>query len=195
MAAAASTIAAPLALADLRFLEIPLRDHRREALIVGVDLTRSGRASHFNVPTSSSDRAGRRTLPAVEAHAADRRRSAWRRSRGRRRGSPGGPCRRSPLRSSTASGLASVPDGSVAASPMRRLPRSTPRTRAHAGGSAARGVARGRGEERERVVDRRDLRTAALHDLGVLGGAAAERLGRVARESAADTPRVDEILA
>ena len=50
-------------------------------------------------------------------------------------------------------------------------------------------------EERERVVDRADVRAAALHDVGVLGGAATERLRRVAAMLGRRRARVDAVLA
>ena len=50
-------------------------------------------------------------------------------------------------------------------------------------------------EELERVVDRVDVLPAALHHIGVLGGAATERLRRVARELRRRHATLDAVLA
>ena len=155
VAAAASTIERRLPLRTFASFEILLRDHRREALIVGVDRHPLGARQPLQLPHLVEHRTGRRALPAVEAHReadddplgadlagggedrlvvlVERRRCA----RGPRAGWRA--CWTDRWRRARCGGCRG----------RRRVPESR-RTR-----SAARGVTRGRGEERERVVDRR----------------------------------------
>ena len=103
---------------------------------------------------------------------------------------------RTDARSSVSYGLARTPDGSLSASPIRRSPRSTPSTRpGPTDGAVTPADSHGAAEERERVVDRVDVLPAALHRVGVLGGAAAERLRRVAGRARRRHPRFDPVLA
>ena len=171
----------PLAPPGVGVSEVALGDHRGEPLIVGVDLDAGG-AGELPQGLDLVERGpGRRAQLAVE-----------------RTGQPDHDAGCAPT--------------SVAAATMARWSSSTDpaRTRVavragqHAGGIAggeadaarARGRRRGpahprrhraggehrRVEERERVVDRADVLTTALHHVGVLGGTATERLRRVARD-------------
>ena len=133
--------------------EVALGDHRGEALIVGVDLHRRRARASVHRLDLREHRPRRRTELTRERagqtdHDARRRPARW-----RRRGSHGGRRPGRPRGRGSPCGLASTPDGSVTASPMRRSPRSTPRIRvARSAHPPAACTAACR--QRERVVDR-----------------------------------------
>ena len=109
-------------------------------------------------------------------------RCRWRWPRPRRRRWRDGRRPASRPGSNVSYGLASTPEGSVSASPIRRSPRSTPRTRDRSPAGGLHGGTDRAAQQGERVVDRVDVLPTALHHVGVLGGATAQRLRRVARE-------------
>ena len=166
-----------------------LGDHRGEPLVVGVDRDCRRPPPPLAAPRPrQTARAAGPVAPTSDTRQADHD-PRRRRARAPRPGSPGG---RRPGRRSARP----APSGARERCPTDRRPRgrSGARRGRRRGSRLTRRAADGAvgllADEGERLVDRADVRAAALDDVGVLGGAAAERLAPPARAiSAAETPR------